>query len=301
MNKVGFAAPSGNVLSLASVFRAREMFIQQGWEVTMGDSVFESNKRFGGRSDEARLLDFNTLCKTQDLVLCARGGYGLNRILPEINFHLIEKKAVWVAGFSDITLFSLAYLALCGGKSLQSPTASVLGSKDCPSYTKDVFFSALNSDSYTIFFNTSYPNTNLTGLLWGGNLTVLCSLLGTKYFPKVEGGILFVEDINEAAYQTERNLLQLHQAGVLDAQSAVLVGRFSNVKVSDHDYGYGIDDAIEHVAQKTKTPLIDGLPFGHTLSTCSLVVGSQCQLIIEGGQAQLVILEAPGFHGRDRQ
>ena len=93
MNKVGFAAPSGNVLSLASVFRAREMFIQQGWEVTMGDSVFESNKRFGGRSDEARLLDFNTLCKTQDLVLCARGGYGLNRILPEINFHLIEKKA----------------------------------------------------------------------------------------------------------------------------------------------------------------------------------------------------------------
>lgn len=296
MNKVGFAAPSGNVLSLASILRAREMFVNQGWEVTLGDTVFEENKRFGGRNEKARLEDFNKLCQTQNLVLCARGGYGLNRILPEINFELIKSRDVWVAGFSDITLFSTAYLALCGGKSLQSPTASVLGKKDCPSYTKDLFFSALNSESYTIIFNTSFFDSKYEGILWGGNLTVLCSLIGTKYFPKVEGGILFVEDINETAYQTERNLLHLFHAGVLDSQSAILLGHFSKVKRSEHDFGYGIDDVFEQIAKKTKTPLIDGLPFGHTLSTCSLVVGSPSKLMIEGGQAQLIVLEAPGFH-----
>ena len=243
MDKVGINAPSGNVIHFKSVERAAELFRERGWDVTIGEDVYTSFGRFGGSSDSARLNDFQQACSDNELVLCARGGYGFSRLLPNLDFNKIKSNGTWVAGFSDITFFTTAYLALTGGKSLQAPTASVLGDPKCDPYTIQTFFEVLAAEEYKFFFPTPFPDFQTTGLLWGGNLTVLCSMLGTKYFPKVEGGILFVEDIAEPAYKIERDLNHLLQAGVIDNQKAVVLGDFSKIKSSEHDFGYGLEDA----------------------------------------------------------
>jgi muramoyltetrapeptide carboxypeptidase len=108
------------------------------------------------------------------------------------------------------------------------------------------------------------------------------SLLGTPHWPRINGGVLFLEDINEQPYRVERMLLQLKQAGVLDAQKAVLLGDFTVRSKSPMDRGYSLRKAIEHVRSLTKTPILTGLPFGHVPTKVCLPVGRRVQLLVQG-------------------
>ena len=110
-------------------------------------------------------------------------------------------------------------------------------------------------------------------MLWGGNLCTLVHLTGTPFLPRIEGGILFLEDVYEHPYRVERMLLQLHYAGVLDAQSAILLGSFNGYRLLDNDNGYGLDQAIALIRGKTATPILTGLPFGHIRDKVSLPIG----------------------------
>ena len=161
MDKVGINAPSGNVIHFKSVESAAELFGERGWDVTIGEDVYTSFGRFGGSSDSARLNDFQQACSDTELVLCARGGYGFSRLLPNLDFNKIKSNGTWVAGFSDITFFTTAYLALTGGKSLQAPTASVLGDLKCDPYTIQTFFELLAAEEYKLFFPTDRKSTRL--------------------------------------------------------------------------------------------------------------------------------------------
>jgi muramoyltetrapeptide carboxypeptidase len=111
---------------------------------------------------------------------------------------------------------------------------------------------------------------------------MLCSMLGTRHFPKVKGGVLFLEDVNEHPYRVERNLLQLHQAGVLDAQKAVLLGGFTAWKPSPLDRGYKLASAVAAVRACTATPVLTGLPFGHVATRLTLPVGRRVELAVQG-------------------
>jgi muramoyltetrapeptide carboxypeptidase len=120
------------------------------------------------------------------------------------------------------------------------------------------------------------------GRLWGGSLAMVNSLLGTPHWPKVKGGILFLEDVNEHPFRIERALLQLHQAGVLGQQKAVLLGAFSDWRKSPLDRGYTLKSAIAHLRSVCKTSILTGLPFGHVPTKVSLPVGAKVQLVVQG-------------------
>ena len=120
------------------------------------------------------------------------------------------------------------------------------------------------------------------GTLWGGNLCMVNSLLGTPHWPRVKGGVLFLEDVNEHPYRVERSLLQLHQAGVLGAQKAVLLGAFSDWRKSPLDRGYTLKSAIAHLRGLTRTPILTGLPFGHVPTKVCLPVGARVTLAVQG-------------------
>lgn len=295
MLKVAIAAPSGNVLDFAPIKKTEELFVKRGWKVTIGKCITSSHGRFAGKNEKLVAEEFNALCETNDLVVCARGGYGMSRILDRIDYEMIANKGTWVAGFSDITTFSMAYLAKKGGMSLQAPTASILGMKEVAPVTVEAFFEALGSRNYSLSFPAASKDLCLDGVIWGGNLTVLCSLLGTPYFPKIKDGILFVEDVGEPYYKIERNLMQLIQAGVIAKQKALLFGQFSKLRPSAHDFGYSLTDAIKYVSSRTRTPFVLGLPFGHTETLCTLVVGSQANLTVTDQYAQLTISQGPGL------
>jgi muramoyltetrapeptide carboxypeptidase len=127
-----------------------------------------------------------------------------------------------------------------------------------------------------------FDGVHAKGVLWGGNLAMLCSMLGTPHFPRVKGGILFVEDVNEHPYRIERCLLQLHQAGVLKAQKAVLLGAVSDYRASPLDRGYTLKSAIAYLRSATRTPLVTGLPFGHVRTKVSFPIGQRVELAVQG-------------------
>jgi muramoyltetrapeptide carboxypeptidase len=125
--------------------------------------------------------------------------------------------------------------------------------------------------------------------LWGGNLTVLTSLLGTPYFPQVKGGVLFIEDVGEHPYRVERMLTQLLLAGVLAQQKAVLFGQFTNYKlVPNHDKGFRLSTVIEWLRSQIKAPVLTGLPFGHVRTKVLLPVGAKIDLVTEGRDTLMV-------------
>jgi muramoyltetrapeptide carboxypeptidase len=127
-----------------------------------------------------------------------------------------------------------------------------------------------------------FDGVDVSGRLWGGNLCVVTSLLGTPHLPRIKGGVLFLEDVNEHPYRIERSLLQLHQAGVLDAQKAVVLGQFTDYKKSPLDRGYTLKSAIDHLRSVCSVPILTGLPFGHVPTKVCLPVGRRVTLAVQG-------------------
>ena len=128
----------------------------------------------------------------------------------------------------------------------------------------------------------------LTGArLWGGNLAVLCSLVGTPYLPQVPGGILFIEDVNEHPYRVERMLTQLLYAGVLAKQQAVLLGQFTQYQLAPHDKGYKLQSVVDWLRQQIGAPVLTNLPYGHVATKVLLPVGAQVELTLDGRDALL--------------
>jgi muramoyltetrapeptide carboxypeptidase len=124
--------------------------------------------------------------------------------------------------------------------------------------------------------------------LWGGNLSVLCSLVGTPYFPEVQGGVLFLEDVAEHPYRIERMLTQLLNAGVLSQQKAIVLGAFTDFKLTSHDKGYKLNSVVSWLRAQVKTPVLTGLPFGHVPTKLCLPVGQEVSLLREGREAFLL-------------
>ena len=190
------------------------------------------HERFAG-SDVERLHELAAVVDdpTIGIALALRGGYGATRLLSSIDFTAMAASVAAgkrFVGHSDFTAIALALLARTGAISFAGPMASYdFGAETVDAFTAHHFLQAMRTSSVDIDFATSpvLPDRVERGVLWGGNLTMLVSLIGTPWMPRIDDGILFVEDINEQPYRIERMLLQLHQAGILSRQRLVLLRR----------------------------------------------------------------------------
>jgi muramoyltetrapeptide carboxypeptidase len=124
--------------------------------------------------------------------------------------------------------------------------------------------------------------------LWGGNLSMLSALLGTPYFPEVKGGILFLEDVGEHPYRIERLLTHLLNAGVLARQKAIVMGQFTEFKLTPHDKGFNLQSVLQWLRTQIKTPILTNLPFGHVATKVLLPFGAKADLIVEGRDVLLL-------------
>lgn len=294
VRRLGLVAPSGYLPDPAVADRCARWFAARGWQVQAGETIFARELRFAG-SDDLRAAELQAFaCDTRlDVVMMGRGGYGLTRLLDRLDFGAIRAAERVLVGYSDFTAFSLAYLARAGGVSFQGPDVNDFGRAAPVASTVEGFFATLGQPRHAIEFDCERIEIEARGRLWGGNLAMVCALLGTPYFPRVRGGILFLEDVNEPAYKVERMLLQLHQAGVLDRQKAVLLGAFEPMAVMPTDNGYGLADALARVRAATRTPILTGLPFGHVPRKATLPVGARARLDATDGRAQLEFWDYP--------
>ncbi len=260
--------------------------------------------RFAG-SDAERAADINALATLDilpDIALATRGGYGVGRLLARLNYGALRERLhdapLALVGHSDFTALQLALHAMSGLCTFSGPLLADLGAEARSESTWRQFWATLTSPATNVAWSSrTEADLDLHGPLWGGNLAVLCSLLGTPYFPTIEGGILFVEDVCESPYRIERMLYQLHQSGVLARQQALLLGNFSQCEPGSRDNGYNLAAAFAQIRAVAGIPLIDGLPHGHAGQQLTLPFGAPARLRVDGHAARLQVSGYPHLDG----
>ena len=292
-------SPSSAVRDKAAFRRGLRRLKAQGHEVEVDESALDSHMRFAG-DDATRVA---AICRAAasgaNVAMISRGGYGLTRILPALPYKQIAKAiddGMQFVGLSDFTAFNQAVYAKTGRISWQGPALGEdFGQEQEPDDIMQACFDDLlleqgEGTGWQLPKSESERRVVVKdATLWGGNLSVLTSMLGTPYFPQIKGGVLFLEDVGEHPYRVERMLTQLLHAGVLAQQKAVLMGQFSHFKlVPAHDKGFKLSTVVDWLRSQIKTPVLTGLPFGHVDTKVLLPVGASVDLVTEERDALMV-------------
>lgn len=286
---IGVSALSGRVDEPAlaqGVARMQEL----GHRVVVPEETLHEWRYFAG-TDEERLAGFHALVDDPaiDVVMCARGGYGLSRLLPRIDWNRVAASGKAFVGFSDFTAFNMAAYACSNLLTFHGPMLAVDFGKPHPdTFTEQHFWTAVTRPSHRIddiACGHGYDPRRIDGTLWGGNLSLLAHLVGTPYFPTIDGGILYIEEIAEEPYAIERLFLQLHHAGVLSRQRAIVLGDFTDCAPRNPArYPYCMEEVVETLRLLVPIPVLTNLPFGHVQRKVTLPFGAPGTLSIrEGG------------------
>jgi muramoyltetrapeptide carboxypeptidase len=281
-------SPSGAVQDPERARRAAANLARSGHRVRFDRAALKRSQRFAGTDAERAAAFERAIAQPAPVVMTTRGGYGMVRLLHALDWRrLADSDKQWV-GLSDFTAFHLAMLAKTGAVTWAGPALLDLDATDPDALdpvTLGTFGEAMRGELELVGFRLPAGNPSgveVRGTLWGGNLTVLCALLGTPWFPQVRRGILFIEDVNEHPYRIERMLIQLADAGVLDAQRAVLIGHVNRYTLTEHDAGYDLPAVLRYLRGRTRTPILTGLPFGHAHPVLTLPHGARVGLATEG-------------------
>jgi muramoyltetrapeptide carboxypeptidase len=292
-------SPSSAVRDKAAFRRGLKRLKAQGHEVEVDESALDTHMRFAG-DDATRIAAITRAANSgANVALISRGGYGLTRILPALPYKQIAKAidgGMQFVGLSDFTAFNQAVYAKTGRITWQGPALGEdFGSEEEPDDIMQACFDDLlleqgEGTGWQLPKSEAERRVLIKDApLWGGNLTVLTSLLGTPYFPQDKGGVLFLEDVGEHPYRVERMLTHLLHAGVLSQQRAVLMGQFSKYKlVPGHDKGFKMVTVVDWLRNQIKAPVLTGLPFGHVETKVLLPVGAKVDLVTEGRDALMV-------------
>ncbi len=303
-------SPSSAVRNKAAFRRGVKRLQAQGHEVELDRDVLTTHMRFAGDDDTRVAAIHRAAASGADVALTSRGGYGLTRILPRLNYKLLDKavtRGTTFTGFSDFTALQMAMLARCGSPTWAGPSV-------CDDFGAEVEDDGGQDEVMQACFDDfllgqgegagwRLTGRNLAGAgakplpeafgltkatLWGGNLCVLTALVGTPYFPDVKGGVLFLEDVAEHPYRIERMLTQLLLAGVLQQQRAILLGQFTAFTKYPHDKGFGLNTVVHWLRSQTHVPVLTGLPMGHVPTKVMLPVGHKVSLAVDGRDAFLL-------------
>ena len=301
MSHIYIFSPSSAVRDKAAFKRGVKRLEAQGHQVEIDPNALSSDMRFAG-CDATRISAIGRAAASgADVAMISRGGYGLTRLLPQLPYKAIQKaieRGTQFVGLSDFTAFQLAVYAKTQSVTWQGPALGedfgVEGQPDdiMQACFDDLLLEQGEGTGWRLPADSANQAVKVNhAILWGGNLAVLTSLIGTPYFPKVKGGILFLEDVGEHPYRIERMLLQLAQAGILSKQKALILGGFTDYRLAEHDRGYDLQAAIRFIKQSVGIPVITGLPFGHTPMKATLPIGAKVGLATEDGLAHIVFEE----------
>jgi muramoyltetrapeptide carboxypeptidase len=304
MSHIYIYSPSSAVRDKAAFRRGVARLKALGHEVEIDEAALASHMRFAG-DDETRVAAIGRAAASgADVALISRGGYGLTRILPQLPYKQIARavgKGTRFVGLSDFTALQCALLAQTGAVSWAGPALGEDFGAEAPDDIMEACFDDLlgghgegagwqlpKKDLSILPAPRREEGANLhlrKATLWGGNLSVLVSLVGTPWLPRVQGGVLFLEDVNEHPYRIERQLTQLLHAGILKEQKAILLGSFNRYKAVPHDRGFKLQTVVDWLRTQMRTPVLTGLPFGHVPTKVLLPVGETVELLVQGRDA----------------
>ncbi len=275
---VALIAPAGPLQKPDELPRAQENTRTLGWEPIVGSHATQRVGYLAG-SDRDRLNDINLALRDPeiDAIWCLRGGYGMLRILPEIDYDALSRTPKPIIGYSDITALHAAVQRKCRLVTYHGPTAR----EALTDFSRDSFRRAVvaQTDSCGIASNAREINGGVTeGRLVGGNLAVLASLCGTPFAPDLSDGILILEDINEPVYRIDRMLQQLKLAGALNGCRGIAFGECVKCPDDSGGGGRGFDEVLGEIAHALGVPCLAGIPVGHIDEQWTIPLGAMATL-----------------------
>ncbi len=291
-SKIHIVSPAGKI-DAEYVMPAVEWFTEQGYKVELGKHVFAHHFQFAG-TDEQRLDDLQTAMDDPetDVILCSRGGYGTVRIIDKLDFTNFQEKPKWLVGFSDITVLHSCLNNLRVASIHGAMPRYFFNDNGLPNENLTSLMQVLSGEEISYNFSTNNKNRmgSATAELTGGNLSLITSQLGTHFDIEANGKILFLEEIDEYLYHTDRMIRQLKLAGKLDKLAGLIIGDFTDMKDNASPFGENVHEIISEAVKKFDYPVAFDFPAGHDKRNLALTFGQTWQLDISKARSTLKLL-----------
>lgn len=284
---IAVVAPAGAVEPVVVTAGVR-LLEELGYRVLVGPSVFNRDGYLAG-SDAQRVADLERMFHHPDVqaIFCARGGYGTGRLLPFLNLDAVRARPKIFVGFSDVTFLLNHLVQRAGLVTFHGPMVSDLAQRPEAARRLLDLLTGDRSSWKAAAAEVVQPGT-AEGVLAGGCLSVVVSLLGTPYDIDTTGRLLFLEDVNEKPYRIDRMLTQLKHAGKLDGVAGVVFGEMIGC-TADPEEAVSVRDIVREAFADARYPVAMGLPSGHGSGGVTLPLGVRARLAGE----RLTLLEAP--------
>ncbi|MGY8788516.1 MAG: S66 peptidase family protein [Fidelibacterota bacterium] len=294
---IGIVSPS-SWMKESDLKVAVSVFENKGYKLILGESVFLKNNTYAGNPQE-RADDINGMFANPDIdaIICARGGYGANRVLPLLDYDLINSNPKIFMGYSDITAYLTSISQKTGLVTFHGPMLSNF-KKGLIDFNFDLMEKTLfGYESVTLHPPSELESRILKpgkaeGPLWGGNMCLLINRLGTEDQLDTEGAILFIEDINEYLYAFDRMMVHMKKAGMFDNIKGLIIGELLEMKDDAEPFGKSTDEIVLDVCGDLDIPIISNFPCGHGTFQATLPISVPVQLDANSGSPSLTFLES---------
>jgi muramoyltetrapeptide carboxypeptidase len=267
---------------------AQKTFENAGFKVKLSKHLTRKNFQLAGTHNE-RAIELQRFLDDDELkaIIIARGGYGTVHLLDHIDLRKFQSAPKWICGYSDVTALH-AMLQTMGCASIHSTMP--VSFNDATKEALDSLMNCLkgNYPDFSSRSNGSYTQNSevIDGVLYGGNLSVWCSILGSPYFPECKDGILFLEDVDEMLYHIDRMITLLHRSGAMKNIKAICLGGFTLMKDNTKEFGFSAnnpwgksaEETIHLLAAQLGIPLFDGFPAGHMSDNRAFYLGRRCRI-----------------------
>ena len=288
---IGIIAPSG-FMPFEKMQSSVEKLQNWGYQVRLGNTTTGLSENYFSGTDKERLDDLQQMLDDENVkaIFCARGGYGLSRIVDAIKFKKFKKHPKWIIGFSDITVLHAHIFSNYKIASLHSSMASAFNDDGYNSkYTLSIK-EALEGVkmNYTC---TPHPLNILgkaEGILVGGNLSLIAHLIGSNSDIKTKHKILFLEDVGEYLYNIDRMMLQLKRSGKFNDLAGLIIGGFTDCKDTERPYGKSVYDIISDQLSQFDFPVCYNFPVSHGTENVALKIGAECKLSVKEYECELI-------------
>lgn len=296
---IGLISPASAPSSAEKVEKAVSYLERCGYRVRLGKHVLDQRGYLAG-SDEDRAGDLNEMLRDRSVraIIALRGGYGTPRILDRVDYRALRNDPKIIVGYSDLTALQLAVLRHSSLVTFSGPMAAVEMWNGMDPFTEEHFWKMITEPtSPGLLLNPADDPVRMSGTgtvrgrLMGGNLSLVVSLLGTRFCPRFDGSILVVEDVDEAPHRVDRMFVQLKYAGVLDSIRALVLGRFTECVPSDPSKPHlTIDQVLSDVVGSVDVPVLANLQYGHIPKKLTLPLGTTA--VLNASEGTLEIVEA---------